>query len=214
MIDEGITFPVACDISSLDTLTEKHPVFATNLKNYKKRDLEKLSRYEGIIVAMGYEDELLGKTPSLTITVKETGLCSRIYNLKKSYEKITLIESHTVDLSPYDDKGGLWTSPLKFTDEDREIFAKTAFVLAEESEEVILPVNGVRSYIYKISQNNFRVYLYNDDDFFKVEKIKLPISIKHAKSLIKSENLKGFTSDEITVKLMNCKVEIVEIEEK
>ncbi|MBR1868284.1 MAG: hypothetical protein IJ800_06900 [Clostridia bacterium] len=211
LVDCGLSFPVACDLSAVKGFRDKNPVFATNLKNYKKKDLEKLSEYEGVIITMGYEDELLGKTPSLTLKVKDSGLYCRMYNLSKNYGEILFEGGSEAGLSPYEEHDGIWTAPLRYKGEPRGFFEEIIKIVKKEYPALPLPKNGVRSYIYKVSPKKYRAYLYNDDNWFKIEKLSFPVSVKHAKSLINSTNLKSFTSDEIAVKLFNCGVEIVEI---
>ncbi len=208
MVESGLDFTVACDTDSLEKLN--CPVVCTNLENYTEGQLARLESYGGVVAVITY-GKGLSKPADGIISLEEGDLKCYLYNLREKIGEVVVENKVGVtDLSPYDEFGGVWTASLKFENVNDQFFAEIKKVIADNYALPTVVSGDGRVFCYQISKKKYRVYLYNDNDWFTFATVKLPFGIKTAKSLMNATALKGVNGDEMTVKLMNKGVEIIE----
>lgn len=208
LVSAGISFGLGTDIESIDLID--CPLICVNIQDYSDTDLKKLELYKGVLVVIGTKD-VIKKTASVTISMNNSDIFCKIYNLQKDLLPI-VIDNELVktDISPDDAHEGLWTAPLKYENVNNLFFKKIVDILEEYVQIPKVVKGNAKVNAYRVNDTTWKIYVYNKNPHIDLITVSLPFVVEKAKSVIVKSALKSFSKYELLIKIPNDGIEIIE----
>lgn len=222
LLISGLKINCMTTFKELDNVSA--PLIVCNIENYKDTEIEYLENYTKNPLFVFSYNNVLNRKCSQIISYNEKGLKCFCYNVSLK-ENINLnIAVKDTEISYYQNNRAIWTNRLIYKEVPKDFFKTCCLecdkffdfpkIIFDEYFEFPGFINNTecKLFIYKITNNNYRIIVSNDDYYVSNPNIKFLRKVLKVKSLTKPDWY-NVPHDDFTVcpRVANRGVEILDI---